>query len=337
MKFFLLAIITLLAGSCGSRAASDGGRATAAAGGDAPAGELYAPAMRFSGDSARSLVVQQLECGPRVPGSAGHDACRALISTRLAQYGADSVWTHTSSAERFDGAPMPVANIIARFNPEASHRILLAAHYDTRPWADSDDDPAMHSRPIPGANDGASGAAVLLEIARCLAEERPQTGVDLVFLDGEDSGTSDPLPGDGGWCLGSRQWMASRPYGVAAMPRYGILLDMVGGRGAKFYHEYFSHVNAPEPVMKIWRAARALGYADFFPAEQRGAVNDDHIYLSAGGIPTADIIECAHPATGSFPPYWHTMGDDIDIIDAATLEAVGRTVLAVVYAEEPSR
>lgn len=293
---------------------------------------------QFCADSAYRFVSEQVAMGSRVPGTAAHDSCANYIIRKLQQYGVDTMLVQRGTVTAFDGTSLPLTNIIAGFKPQARKRILLAAHYDTRPWADRDPDPANHSRPIPGANDGASGVGVLLEIARNLQLRRPDVGVDLAFIDCEDYGNNDTAEADDGWCLGSKYWVAHRaPYYAENRPVYGILLDMVGGRDARFHYEYFSQRYAQTPTLKVWSEAEALGYADMFVRSVGGAVNDDHIVLTNSGIPTTDIIECNNVATGSFPPTWHTMADNMDNIDPATLDAVGKTVLNVVYKERPTR
>lgn len=290
----------------------------------------------FSADSAYKYIGEQVAIGPRVPGTAEHDSCSNYIIRKLLEFGADTMLVQRGTVTAFDGTRLPLTNIVAGYNPEARTRVLLAAHYDTRPWADRDPNPANHTRPIPGANDGASGVGVLLEIARNLQMRRPDVGIDLAFIDCEDYGNNDTSEVDDGWCLGSKYWMAHRaPYYAENRPRYGILLDMVGGRDARFHYEYFSQLNAQTPTVKVWSEAEALGYADVFVRTLGGAVNDDHIVLTNAGIPTTDIIECSNAITGTFPPTWHTMADNMDNIDPETLKAVGQTVLNVVYKERP--
>lgn len=292
---------------------------------------------QFDADSAYDRVAEQVAMGYRTPGSEGHSRCRQYIVDRLKAYGADSVSLQNGSVKTWDGNTVPATNIMASFNSRAPRRILLAAHYDTRPWADEDNSDANHSQPIAGANDGASGVGVLLEIARLVGQTAPQVGVDMLFTDVEDSGAhggddEDSADSDS-WCLGSQYWAKNNPYTATTRPAFGILLDMVGGKDARFYREYFSDYNAANINTKVWNAARRLGI-DRFVNERRGAVTDDHIYISRAGIPCIDIIECANSETGSFPPYWHTTGDTMDIIDRGTLCDVGRTVTYVIYSEK---
>lgn len=289
----------------------------------------------FSADSAYAYVERQVAFGPRVPGTQGHDACRDWLVSTLRGFGPDTLIVQHGQMKAFTGEVLPLSNIFASFNSRATRRVLLVAHWDTRPWADSESDPGKRQQPIPGANDGGSGTAVLLEIARNLAEKAPEAGVDILLVDGEDYGDSEGA-GDRSdtWCLGSQMWVKDMPYTPANTPAYGILLDMVGAPGAVFPREYFSQQLAPNVVAKVWNEAGRLGFADIFLKSEGGAVTDDHLVLSTAGIPTVDIIESQHPATGSFGPAWHTHADDMSNIDRRTLGAVGKTVLNVVYKEK---
>lgn len=290
--------------------------------------------VEFNSDSAYSHIAKQVAFGPRVPGTAPHAACADYIISQLD--GADTILIQKCQAKNFKGENLALTNIMGRFNLQAQKRILLAAHWDTRPWADNDGDKSNHSTPIDGANDGGSGVGVLLELARLFSEKMPSVGVDLLFVDGEDSGDSSGLleNNDDTWCLGSQYWSNHTPYSPDNRPAYGILLDMVGGRNAKFYREYTSELAASGINSKVWAIANASGYGDRFINTVRGAVNDDHIHLNKAGIPTIDIIECGNSSTGSFPPTWHTLQDNIDNIDRATLKAVGQTVANTIYLEK---
>lgn len=317
-------------------ACSGGGKASAATA--APA-DTVAALGAFSGDSALAYATAQTDMGPRTPGSEAHGRCAGWIAARAAEFGADTVVELRSSATRWDGEPIEVRNILARFNPAATARVILLAHYDTRPWADSETDPALREIPIDGANDGASGVAVLLEVARNLELKPATVGVDLLFVDAEDSGLRSDAPSrqdsEDTWCLGSQAFARDLPYTVATMPRYGILLDMVGGRDARFNREYLSATAAPLPTARVWGAARDLGLSDRFPMQIGGAVTDDHLPLIRAGIPVTDIIENQNPSTGAFPPYWHTAGDNASVLSSETLGDVGRVVLHVIYSEKP--
>ena len=279
-------------------------------------------------DSLLGFVAAQTAIGPRVPGSEAHGKCVDFITSSLEKHGVTSVSIQEAPVTTADGTRLTARNIFASINPDATERVLLLAHYDTRPWADNDPDPAMHNTPIDGANDGASGVAVLLETARLLGPVPPDSiGVDLLFVDVEDSGRSDGPDSDATWCLGSREWVKQMPYTPADKPRYAILLDMVGGIGAKFHREHFSHRSAPGVVDRVWAVARQSGYGDRFINTTGGAVIDDHININNAGIPCIDIIESLNDATGTFNPTWHTMADNIKAIDPASLKAVTQTVL----------
>ena len=229
---------------------------------------------------------------------------------------------------------------MASYNPAATTRILLCAHWDSRPWADNDPDSANWKKPILGANDAASGVAVMLELARLLytdTERLPDNlGVDFVCFDAEDWGTpqwSSVADDENSWALGAQYWSSHLPANYEA--RYGILLDMVGGVGAKFYREQFSMQYAPEIVKKVWRAARQAGYGSFFPNSNGGGITDDHVPVNqVARIPTIDIIpyypDCSQ---SSFGPTWHTLADDMSNIDKNTLKAVGQTLVQVLFTE----
>lgn len=291
----------------------------------------------FSADSAYNYIAGQVSFGPRVPGSDGHRACRDYIVETLRRHGADSIIVQQATVEAYNGDRLPISNIIAGFNLQSAKRILLAAHWDTRPWADMETSETLRQRPIEGANDGGSGVGVLLEIARNLAAKRPSVGVDLFFIDAEDYGNSDGFGMNADtWCLGSQYWAQNMvPYKADNLPVYGILLDMVGGRNAKFHYEDFSAREATTPTIKVWSEAERLGYADLFPRSVGGAATDDHIVLTRAGIPTTDIIDISNSETTSFPATWHTHNDNLANIDRSVLQAVGETVLNVVYKEKP--
>lgn len=287
---------------------------------------------QFNADSAYNFVETQVNFGPRVPGTSGHKKCAQWIVGQLNNFNADTIIEQPATLTAFNGDRLPIINIFAQYNKNATKRILLLAHWDTRPWADAETDPAKHNTPIPGANDGGSGVGVLLEIARNLSHKMPTIGVDLLFTDAEDYG--DTGGDDNSWCLGTQYWIKNMPYDATNRPMYGILLDIVGGLDARFYREGFSDYLAPHIVNKVWATANAAGYSNIFINSQRGAVTDDHVYINNSGIPCIDIIECANPATGSFPSTWHTLNDDMKSIDRNSLKAVGQTVINTIYNEK---
>ncbi len=318
----IAAVLTLVSGCTGAkqRPSATGEQASAAT-----------PSYTANADSLYSHVERQMAFGPRTPGSEGHRECGDMIVSRLHAYGVDSVAQQHAPVTLYNGSRFTARNILGSINPTADQRILLLAHYDTRPWADNDPDPDNHSKPVPGANDGASGVAVLLETARLLGRALPDSiGVDLLFVDLEDSGVSGGEGTEETWCLGTQEWVKHMPYTADNCPRFGILLDMVGGADARFHREYFSNRAAPSLVNRVWAIAREAGYGDRFINTQGGAVVDDHLFINRAGIPCIDIIESTNPATGSFNPTWHTIDDDLPAIDRNTLKAVTQTVLNVI-------
>lgn len=287
----------------------------------------------FDADSAYAFIDAQVAFGPRVPGTPAHEKCENYIVSSLRKFGADTVSVQRTTVTAFDGTRLPVANIMASFNNGAPRKVLLVAHYDTRPFADEEKEKSKRNTPIDGANDGGSGVGVLLEIARQLGQKAPQIGIDMLFTDVEDYGTSEGQDSDGSWCLGTQYWADNNPYVGKTRPAYGILLDMVGGRGAVFTREYTSMNLAPDIVNLVWGTASRSPYFDRFSNDVQGAAMDDHIYVSKAGIPCIDIIEIANPQTGGFPPTWHTLADNMDAIDRSTLKAVGQVVTDVLYSE----
>jgi hypothetical protein len=300
----------------------------------APAAGTAKGTAEFDAASAYGFVKKQAEFGPRVPGTPAHAACAAWLAETLRQWTPDVV-VQEFKARAYDGRPLEGKNIVASFDQDKKDRVLLCAHWDSRPFADHDPDPANHYKPVMGANDGASGVGVLLEIARVMALRKPAVGVDIVLFDLEDFGEHRNWRGSSqdSWGLGSQHW-SRNPHRPGYAARFGILLDMVGGSRPVFPREGSSMYYAPEVVRKIWAAARDLGLQKLFVDVESDALIDDHVYVNQlARIPTADIIDY-DPPRGGFPPAWHTVGDTLDKIDKTTLSAVGRTVLAVVYQEK---
>lgn len=290
--------------------------------------EATAPSFTANADSLYTYVEAQVVLGPRTPGSQAHDWCADLIETTLRQAGVDSIAVQLAPVTTFNGEHFTTRNIMGCINPTATRRVLLLAHYDTRPWADNDNDPTAHSTPVDGANDGASGVAVLLETARVTARTLPDSiGLDLLFVDMEDSGESGPGDTENSWCLGTQEWVKQMPYTTQNRPMFGILLDMVGGHEAVFHREYISNAMAPAVVNRVWAVARDSGYSDRFVNKPGGAVVDDHLFINRAGIPCIDIIESLNPATGTFNPTWHTTDDNLGGIDRNTMKIVAQTVL----------
>ncbi len=278
----------------------------------------------FNADSAYSYVKRQTDFGPRVPNTAPHDATAAWLSSELKRHGAE-VTEQKADLRAFDGTILKSTNIMGSFNPGMDNRLLLLAHYDTRPWADEDPDDSNHKKAIDGANDGASGVGVLLEAARIFGQQNPETGIDILFVDSEDYGTEGD---DTSWALGAR-YFAENPIKPGYRPAQAILLDMVGGKGAVFPAEYFSRQAAPGLDDAFRAAAARAGHGDMFPRNYGGAVTDDHVELIKQGIPAIDIID--YRVNEGFCPTWHTMADNIDNIDKESLRAVGETLLHFIY------
>ena len=278
----------------------------------------------FNADSAMSYVRTQLAFGPRVPGTDGARKTGDWIVARL-RTTSDTVieqrWTHTTAK----GMKLPLRNIFARFRPGAKDRVLYVTHWDTRPVADSDPDPAKRSLPIPGANDGASGVALLLALADALKAAPPGVGVDLLFVDGEDYGTFGPPLVD---VLIGSSWFASHFPEPGYKPLYGVLWDMIGDADLKVYQEINSVEAAPEVVQRVWSQARDLGYQRYFDAEAKYPITDDHVPLNKAGLRVIDVIDIDYvsPETN----YHHTMQDTIDKVSAKSLKVMGDVAFALV-------
>lgn len=291
---------------------------------------VVAPA--FDADSAFAFVAQQVAFGPRVPNTSEHEACAAWLSSELERHGAE-VTVQEGRARAFDGTILNMKNIVGTFHPESRDRILLFAHWDTRPFADKDS--VRQREPIDGANDGASGVGVLLEIARQLGLNAADVGVDIVFFDAEDYGRPEWLPAmeDGykTWCLGSQFW-SKNPHRIGYRARFGILLDMVGARDAMFHQEGTSLRYAPHVVRKIWKRASELGYANRFDASPTPPTIDDNYFVSEmAGIPSANIVDYRTQIRPmGYGPFHHTHGDNMSVIERETLKQVGTTVLSVI-------
>jgi len=266
-------------------------------------------------DSLLFFTAKQVQFGPRVPGTASHKACGDWLVAQFQRYDL-KVIEQIGTMKGPGNKPVPIRNIIASYNPEAKDRIILSAHWDTRPFADQDK--KDQHKPIPGANDGASGVSVLLEIARILPDSFP-IGIDFILWDAEDMGLSNE---DNSFCLGSQYW-TTHPHTPNYFASYCINLDMVGATNAVFPQESYSRQFAPELVEEIWRIAIQLGYGHLFLfAQPDHPILDDHYYVFHGAkIPAIDIIHF-DPQTLHFFPYWHTHQDELSHISGKTLYAV---------------
>ena len=294
---------------------------------------VFVPA--FDADSAYSYVATQVAFGPRVPNTEAHKACALYLSSELERHGA-RVYVQEALLTAYNGDKLNAKNIIGSFNPEEKRRILLFAHWDSRPYADWDEDEANHRKPIDGADDGGSGVGALLEIARQIGQSAPKAGIDIIFFDAEDYGTPEFVKDNhkpDTWALGTQFW-TKNPHVPKYTAEYGILLDMVGAKGATFYKEGFSMQYAARYVERVWAAARKLGYGKYFINSKTVYLVDDHEYVIKGrNIPCLDIINYKPNTSKGFADYWHTMNDNMDVIDKQTLKAVGQTVLEVIYNE----
>jgi len=295
---------------------------------------IAAPA--FSADSAYANVAAQVAWGPRVPNTAAHRACGDYLIAELTRRGLE-VTVQAGKVRAYDGTLLEMRNIVGSYKPEAAERILLYAHWDTRPFADKDT--LRQREPIDGANDGGSGVGVLLEVARHLtAENGPDVGVDIVFFDAEDYGRPEWAPRTDtdyrDWCLGSQYW-AAQPHKVGYRAKFGILLDMVGAKDAVFNQEGTSLVYAPTVVTKVWSAARDLGYSTLFRSDKTPQTVDDNLFVSEiAGIPSVNIVHYQVTVLPmGYGAFHHTHRDNMDIIDRKTLDAVGKVVMDVVWNE----
>lgn len=287
----------------------------------------------FSGDNAYEHVRAQVKFGPRVPNTDGHEACLAYLQETLVATGLE-VRTQPMLLTAYDGTQLRATNIIASYKPERKNRALLFAHWDTRPMADHDDNPALRDKPIDGADDGASGTGLLLEMARLIAtSDLKNIGVDILLFDAEDYGVPEGVDYKGRtettWALGTQYW-TKHPHVEGYMADFGILVDMVGAKDATFYREYFSVNSASRYVNKIWATGRRLGHAKYFINEMGGAITDDHYFVIENlRIPCVNIVNYDPTRAKGFGDYWHTHNDNLDNISRETLQAVGETVWQV--------
>ncbi|WAC11112.1 M28 family peptidase [Dyadobacter pollutisoli] len=297
-----------------------------------------APALvkspEFNADSAYQFVQKQVDFGPRVPNTAPHKACGNYLVSTLKKYGF-SVVEQTFKDTTFDGTIINGRNIIGSFNTANAKRILLTSHWDSRPF--SDQDSLVKNKPVMGANDGASGVGILLEIARVLSLQatKPDIGVDIIFFDVEDWGATeqDTSMLHSGFCLGSQYWAANKH-----IPNYtayfGVLLDMVGAKGATFLKEGYSMQMAEDVVREVWTTASRIGYNNYFIDERGGSITDDHVPVNTvAHIPMIDIIHTKNSVVRTFFDQWHTADDTMEHIDPKTLKAVGQTLVQVLYQE----
>lgn len=282
----------------------------------------------FNADSCFSYVMAQTELGARVPNTQSHRQCADYLSEKLRMY-ADTVIVQECLLKAYNGNMLQSKNIIASFNTVTKNRLMLCAHWDSRPFCDEETDPIKQKSPVIGANDGASGVAVLLELARIIDSVPCNIGVDIILFDAEDYGVSEV---EGSFCLGSQYW-AKNLHEINYNPKYGILLDMVGDKSAIFCKDAVSAHFAPDVQNKIWKRAAELGYSNLFVDKAVGELIDDHYYINIiAGIPCIDIIH--YDSETGFPDTWHTNDDVIDNISKSTLKAVGTVLTTIIYEEK---
>ncbi len=290
----------------------------------------------FNAQSAYDFVKKQVDFGPRVVNTEAHKKCSDFLVKALSEY-ADTVIVQSAKVRAYNQSILNIKNIVASFNPEKKKRVLLAAHWDSRPFADYDKDEKNHYKPIDGANDGASGVGILLEIAQLLKSNPINIGIDIILFDGEDYGAPHfvQTTQEDDWGLGSQYW-SKNPHVYGYTANYGILLDMVGASNARFPKEAFSLYYAPDVVDKVWRMAAHLNYGGYFLNEEGTTIMDDHYYVNKlTNIPMIDIIHLENTSQNNiFFEHWHTTGDNIDVIDKETLRIVGDVLLNVIYREE---
>ena len=333
MLKFIPIIITSLLVSCVGKSTQPTNQSEATA---KSVNQLVVTVPIFNADSAFDYTAKQVAFGPRVPLSKAHLQCVKYLSDKLKQLGAEVI-VQEGEVTLFNKEKVNCKNIIGQFNQANPNRIVLFSHWDSRPFADQDENVMMRNVPIDGASDGASGVAVLLEIARNLGKQPSSLGVDVVFLDIEDYGQPDFLnlpPAEESWCLGTQYWGKKVDKSNYA-PRFGILLDMVGAKDALFYKEGYSMQYAPQVVDLVWRTASDLGFGNRFINDNGGTITDDHVSVNQlAGIPTIDIIQFDPTSNTSFGKYWHTHQDNMSIIDKNTLSAIGQTLMQVIYSEK---
>lgn len=287
----------------------------------------------FNADSAYNYVKIQVDFGPRIPSTDAHAKCVAYLESKLKGFGA-TVFIQSGKTTTYDGKSHTLKNIIGAFGPEKKQRVLITAHYDARPFSDQDPDSTLRNKSFDAANDGGSGVAVILEMARQIQQKQPNVGVDFILWDIEDYGkANDQTENETTWCLGSQYWQKNPPV-PGYKPLWAVNLDMVGGSNAQFTQDEVSRQFAPQVVNKIWNTGIEIGYSAYFVNVPSGNLIDDHFWVNKAGIPCADIIHYSDAA--GFYINWHTQLDNLANIDKNTLKAVGQTVLEVIYREKPA-
>lgn len=334
MRVWILSCVCLFLAGCGTT--------TTEASPESKSVEKIRPV--FSADSAYAYIERQVAFGPRVPGTISHVDCGDWLVNELHRHGL-YVEVQKGTMLNYAGEDQEISNIVGFFEGSIAKTVLLCAHWDTRPWSDEEESYDQRFQPVLGANDGASGVGVVLEIVRQLNLLKSQgelvPSIQVVFFDCEDMGTPTHFTGQerqDTWCLGSQLWAKEYKRSTLNSQRstlnyqYGILLDMVGDAAATFPREYFSVKYAGGYVEQLWRKAYDLGYSRYFTQGQTYyPITDDHYYVNTlAGIPCLDIIDYRTNSRTGFPQWWHTQQDDMRNINKQTLQAVGETVLATI-------
>lgn len=295
-----------------------------------PTQKVDVPTPTFNEDSAFFYTKKQVDFGPRVNNTKAHIACGDWMIAFLKQY-ADTVYIQPCELKAYDGKILISRNIIASFNIHNPQRIAIASHWDTRPIADQDT--IRKNEPIDGANDGASGVAILMEIARILHTNKVGTGIDLILFDAEDDGQPEGIapPNEDSYCLGTQYW-CKNPHFNGYKAEFGILLDMVGAPNATFTKEGMSMRYAAPYVDYVWKIANEQGFGYYFRNDETAGIIDDHKYVNElAKIPMIDIIDRTNNTPSGFGAYWHTHQDNMKMVDKKTLKAVGQTLLHTIY------
>jgi glutaminyl-peptide cyclotransferase len=327
-KYFMaLSFAVVVAPGCGDSIPSEATQeATATT--ENPAPPVKVPT--FNADTAYTYIARQVAFGPRVPNTPAQVKCADWMQSQLKRY-CDTVYRQEIQLTAGDKkTKLRCINLIGAIRPEAKRRILLLAHWDSRPWADKDTKDA--DKPVDGADDGASGVGVLIELARVIKAmplTNPDVGIDILLTDVEDYGKTEWQ--DESYALGTQYW-AHNPHVAGYRAEGGILLDMVGGKNARFPMESNSRHFAASLQKEVWDAAGKAGFSSYFVYEEGGAITDDHVPVNEIiKIPTIDIIHLPAGSQTGFPPHWHTHDDNMSVIDKTTLRAVGQTLLQYLY------
>ena len=281
----------------------------------------------FDGEAAYRYAQTEFDFGPRVPGTPAWQKSGDWIVAQM-RTRADTVieqrWVHKLA----NGDSIPLRNIIARFRPNATERVLYVTHWDSRPIADDDPNPANRTKPVPGANDGAAGVGMFIALGDVLKKTPPNVGVDLLFDDGEDYGNFDK---NTDVLLGVKYFLQHLP-SAGYQPIYGVLWDMIGDKDLKIWEEQNSAARAPEVVQRVWSTASDLGYSDYFVPEQKWSLIDDHIPFLEAGFHVIDVVDYDYVSQAQ--SYHHTLQDTMDKISAKSLKIVGDVATALVTGQQ---